>query len=111
VHEVCLVLLFHKLEMARQRWRHGVGQHGDAVPVTLAGAHHDPMRGEVHVFDPEVRAFQQSEARAVEHDRHQPRQAVEVLFLYRNVLEHRALNAWFCVDAATFPWTARELRN
>jgi hypothetical protein len=51
----------------------------DAVPVTLAGAHHDPIRGEVHVFDPEVRAFQQSEARAVEQDRHQPRRAVEVL--------------------------------
>jgi len=54
-------------------------QHGDAILVTLATAHDDLVRREVHVLDAEAAAFEHAQTGAVEQARHQAGSTVEPL--------------------------------
>ena len=54
-------------------------QRRDAVLVALAAADHDLVAAEVHVLHPQPRALEETQARAVEEQGHEPRRAVDLV--------------------------------
>ena len=66
------------LEMELQSFLYCDGEDGRAVFVSFAASDHDPVLGEVDVFDTEAEAFEQSESRAIEEVADDPVDAFKV---------------------------------
>jgi hypothetical protein len=64
-------------ELALKRRHDGGGQHGGPVSPALPASHHDVVRGEVEVLDPQPGALDEAETSAVEENGHEPRRAAE----------------------------------
>src|SRR5262245_26949643 len=78
VPEVAFVLPVHTLEVGAQLSLHRGRQHGGAILVPLAVADGELVRREIDVLHAQAAAFQQTQARTVQQDRHEPRHAIEV---------------------------------
>ena len=69
----------HPLQMPCEGGLHGGREHRDPILGALAVPDDDEVRREVDVLDAEARAFEQAQAGAVEEQRHETGNAVEVL--------------------------------
>jgi hypothetical protein len=67
------------LQMPCQLTLHGGRQHRNAILRSLAVSDDDEVRPEVDVVDAEACAFEQTQARTVEEQRHEPGNAREML--------------------------------
>lgn len=72
------MLVLHARQVTRQRRAQHLGQHGDPVPAAFAVTNADLGAMEVDVLDPQVAAFEEAKAAAVEERRHQPTWPIEM---------------------------------
>ena len=64
--QVTLMLLLYNFKMFRQCFLHRRRKHGMAVFIAFTGTHENLIAGEIDIFDSQLQALHQSQARSVQ---------------------------------------------
>ncbi len=66
------MLLPDALQMTRQCRAYDCGQQGNSILIAFCTSDHDLIGSEIHIFNTELKTFEQSQAGSIQQRRHQP---------------------------------------